>query len=275
MVSRPPFLTARWEHILLLNYRAPRKLLEPLVPRGTELDPWRGDHLISIVGFLFLDTRIRGVAFPGHRDFEEVNLRFYVRRRGPDGEWRRAVVFIRELVPRRAVAWAARWLYNEPYVAVPMSHAHAIDPVRGGRVQYGWEYGGRAFTLSASVNGPPAALVPGSEAEFITEHYWGYTKQRDGRTIEYRVEHPRWRVWTPDTASFAGSGVALYGSAIGQILTGAPRSAFLADGSAVSVGAGERVVASGRRVQRRAEPQADGAQVSRADLHEEVSRQPT
>jgi len=238
-----PFLTARWEHVLLLNYVAPRDLLMPLVPRGTELDPWRGECLISLVAFLFLDTRVRGFAVPGHRDFEEVNLRFYVRRRGPDGEWRRAVVFIREFVPRRAIAWVARWLYNEPYAAAPMSHAHAIDSESGGRVQYGWEYEGRAFTLSATVTGPPRALVPGSEAEFITEHYWGYTRQRDGGTIEYRVEHPSWRVWMPDTASFAGSGTALYGTAFGQLLTGAPQSAFLAEGSAVRVHAGNGIEA--------------------------------
>jgi uncharacterized protein len=144
-------------------------------------------------------------------------------------------------VPQRAIAWLARRLYNEPYVAVPMSHAHAIDSEAGGRVQYGWEYEGRAFTLSATVAGAPRALVPGSAAEFITEHYWGYTRQRDGGTIEYRVEHPSWRVWTPDTASFSGSGSALYGTAVGQILTGAPQSAFLAEGSAVRVFAGQRI----------------------------------
>ena len=125
-----PFLTARWESLLLLNYECPASLLEPLVPKGTTLDPWPGTPLISLVGFMFRDTRVRGIALPGHRTFEEVNLRFYVRRETPDGEVRRAVVFIRELVPRRIIATVARVLYNEPYLAVPMSHRLDLDPAR-------------------------------------------------------------------------------------------------------------------------------------------------
>jgi uncharacterized protein YqjF (DUF2071 family) len=117
-----PFLTASWRYLAMLNYEVPPALLQALVPPGTELDSWNGATLTSMVGFRFLDTRLLGVPIPGHRDFDEVNLRFYVRRRGEDGHWRRAVVFVRELVPRRAIAIVARWCYNEPYSAVPMQH---------------------------------------------------------------------------------------------------------------------------------------------------------
>ena len=128
-----PFLTARWESLVLVNWECPGRLLEPLVPRGTLLDAWHGRTLVSLVGFLFLDTRLRGIPVPGHRNFEEVNLRFYVRRELPDGTSRRAVVFVRELVPRRAIAWHWRAaLYDEPYRAVPMSHDRDLDPESGG-----------------------------------------------------------------------------------------------------------------------------------------------
>jgi hypothetical protein len=236
-----PFLTARWEHLVLLNYAAPPRLLDPLVPRGTELDRWQGETLVSLVGFRFRDTRVGGIAVPGHRDFEEVNLRFYVRRRGPDGTDRRAVVFIRELVPRRAIALVARWIYNEPYLTVPMAHATSLDPARGGQVRYSWRFRGADHALRAVAQGPAQALAPGSEAEFITEHYWGYTRQRDGGTLEYQVEHPRWRVWTPTEAAFEGAGGALYGDAFGAILAGPPRSAHVAEGSEVIVRAGQRI----------------------------------
>src|SRR6187402_115091 len=110
-----PFLTARWENLVLLNYSCPTELLEPLVPNGTELDLWNGEALVSLVGFMFRETRVLGVPIPFHVNFEEVNLRFYVRRTTPSGELRRAVVFVRELVPRHAIAALARWIYNEPY----------------------------------------------------------------------------------------------------------------------------------------------------------------
>lgn len=234
------FLTARWESLVLLNYACPRSLLEPLVPRGTELDAWSGETLVSLVGFLFTDTRLFGVPVPGHRTFEEVNLRFYVRRITHDGGWRRAVVFVRELVPRAAIAAVARWTYNEPYLAVPMSHDIALDPATGGRVRYDWQHAGADYRLAAAVAGPARPLEVGSEAEFITEHYWGYTRQRDGGTLEYHVEHPRWHVWTATEASFTGPAAALYGEALAPVLSAPPRSAFVAAGSAVSVRVGER-----------------------------------
>jgi uncharacterized protein len=241
MAATRPFLTARWESLVLLNYPCPRALLAPLVPEGTDLDDWQGDTLVSLVGFLFVDTRLKGIPIPFHRTFEEVNLRFYVRRRGDDGTVRRAVVFIRELVPRRAIAAIARWTYNEQYEAVPMSHDIALSEDHGGAVAYGWTHRSRAFTLAARVSGPAQALTSGSEAEFITEHYWGYTRQRDGGTIEYQVEHPSWRVWATADARFEGLADQLYGAGFAGMLVQPPRSAFVAVGSAVVVRAGRRV----------------------------------
>lgn len=236
-----PFLTARWEHLVLLNYTVDPALLQPLVPLGTELDTWQGRCFISLVAFRFLDTRLLGLSIPGHRDFEESNLRFYVRRRGPDGLWRRAVVFIRELVPRRAIAMVARLVYNEPYLAVPMTHRIDVTAQAGGTLAYGWRFHGAEYGVTATVAGPATPIVPGSEAEFITEHYWGYTRQRDRGTLEYRVEHPPWAVWTPTVASFMGPGDQLYGPALGPVLAGQPASAFVALGSAVAVHGGVRL----------------------------------
>lgn len=240
-MPRRPFLTARWEHLVLLNYAVDPALLRPLVPLGTELDAWEGSYLISLVGFRFLDTRLLGIPIPGHRDFDEANLRFYVRRRGPDGAWRRAVVFIRELVPRWTIATVARLLYNEPYLSVPMTHEIQVSPDVGGNVTYGWRFRGAAYSLTAATSGPALPLAPGSEAEFITEHYWGYTRQRDGGTLEYQVEHPRWAVWTSTQASFTGPSGELYGPEFGRILSGPPRSAFVALGSPVAVHKGVRL----------------------------------
>lgn len=231
-----PFLTARWEHLLLLNFDCPGELLEPLVPAGTELDPWQGTHVISLVGFRFVDTRLRGVPIPWHRTFEEVNLRFYVRRQVPGGPDRRAVVFIKELVPRAAIAWVARRLYNEPYSTVAMAHHVSVSPEAGGTLEYTWSHGGATHSISAEVSGPAPLLEDGSEAEFVTEHYWGCTRQRDGGTLEYQVDHPRWRVWVASQARYGSpAGSTLYPPAFTEVLRRAPRSAFVALGSEVVV----------------------------------------
>jgi len=239
-----PFLTAAWRYLVMLNYEVPPALLEPLVPAGTELDTWNGATLASMVGFRFLDTRVIGIPIPGHRDFDEVNLRFYVRRRGEDNQWRRAVVFVRELVPRRAIALVARWCYNEPYTAVPMRHdLHMIGAQDGqpGRAAYAWRVAGRWHGLEASTRGLPALPDPASEAAFTAEHYWGYTVQRDGGSKEYRVEHPPWRVWDAEAAVLDCDVETVYGAGFAECLGPKPRSAFLAEGSAVTVARGRRL----------------------------------
>lgn len=236
-----PFLTARWRYLAMLNYEVPPEILEPLVPRGTELDSWQGKTFVSMVGFLFLDTRVRGLAIPGHRNFEEVNLRFYVRRRAEDG-WRRGVVFVKEIVPRLAIAATARLLYGEKYVALPMRHSITGDPSRGGMyVMYGWRHRGRWNGIGAVVSGSPREAEPGSEEELITEHYWGYSSLRGGGSAEYRVEHPRWRVWPLQRPVLDCDVAALYGKPFGNSLPAEPSSAFLADGSEVAVYPGARV----------------------------------
>jgi len=243
-LTQRPFLTAAWRDLALVNYEAPRPLLQPLVPAGTELDAYDHAVLVSMVGFRFLDTRVLGIAVPGHRNFDEVNLRFYVRRRGEDGEWRRAVVFVRELVPRRAIALVARWCYNEPYTSVPMRHELALDgAVDGapGRAAYAWRMNSRWHRLEVRTVGRPALPQPESEAAFVTEHYWGYTSQRDGGCKEYRVMHPPWRVWATADAAFDCDVRGVYGAAFAESLAGAPRSAFLAEGSAVTVSRGRRL----------------------------------
>ena len=206
------------------------------MPRGTELDPWRDVDLISLVGFRFVDTKLMGLGVPCHRTFEEINLRFYVRRRHTDGSLRRAVVFVKELVPRRAIAAVARLIYNEPYSAVAMAHEVSLDKDSGGSAAYSWVYRGLAYGLRARVTGAATPLVPGSEAEFITEHYWGYTKQRGGGTSEYRVDHPSWLVWDAQESSYESPpGEALYGPRFSEVLGAEPKSAFVAVGSEVSV----------------------------------------
>jgi uncharacterized protein len=236
-----PFLTAEWRHLAMLNYEIDPGILEPLVPTGTELDFWNGKTFVSVVGFLFLHTRVLGIPIPFHRDFEEVNLRFYVRRKAPDG-WRRGVVFVKEIVPRTAIALVARTFYNEPYVALPMAHRLEItDGVLSG-VEYRWQLQQRENHLRLAIRGLPELLREGSEAEFITEHYWGYNAQRDGSTLEYQVEHPRWRVYETADSSLDCDVRTLYGEPFCDSLRHRPSSAFLAEGSAVTVRKGVRVV---------------------------------
>ncbi|HVU08909.1 MAG TPA: DUF2071 domain-containing protein [Verrucomicrobiae bacterium] len=235
--SLPVFLTAEWRHLAMLNFEIDPKILAPFVPAGTELDFWNGKTFVSVIGFLFQKTRVRGIAFPFHRNFEEINLRFYVRRKSNEG-WRRAVVFIKEIVPCFAIAFVARTIYDEPYIALPT--AHRIEKISAGSndvksVTYLWRFCGQENFLKIVPQGEAQDLIEGSQQEFIAEHYWGYTAQRDGSTLEYQVEHPRWRIWNSQAAELNCDIAAFYGKQFLETLSRQPASAFLADGSTVKV----------------------------------------
>jgi len=235
----PGLLSARWVHLVMLNYQVDAEVLRPLVPEGTVLDTHGDRHFVSMVGFQFLETRVMGIAVPFHRSFDEVNLRFYVRR-PVDGQVRRGVVFVKEIVPRRIVAWLANALYNENYVALPMSHD---DELAAGSTTlcYSWKHADRWCRLGATLAGEPYTPESQSEEAFITEHYWGYARQRDGGTMEYQVEHPPWQVWQGIDPVFECDVAALYGPQFEGSLAGRPSSCFVAKGSEVRVRRGVRL----------------------------------
>jgi uncharacterized protein len=237
-----PFLTAQWRYLAMANYRIDPAVLIPSLPRGTELDLHHGTAYVSVVGFLFLNTRVWGVPVPLHRDFEEVNLRFYVRRDAPDGR-RRGVAFVKEIVPRRAVAALARLLYGENYVALPMRHAHDLEGGelrRDGSVEYGWRHGGEWNRLRVRTSGAAVRPAAGSAEEFIAEHYWGYAAAGGG-AVEYRVEHPPWDVRQAGDVELRCNASELYGPKFAEALSRPPASAFVAEGSAVTVHSGCRI----------------------------------
>ena len=241
--SQPVFLRASWRWLAMLNYPVDPAVLVDRLPAGTELDFFAGQTYVSVVGFRFLDTRVMGVPIPFHRHFDEVNLRFYVRRRAEDG-WKRGVVFIKEMVPRRAIAWVARTLYGENYHAVPMRHA-ITDPKgeRPGSVGYDWMVGGRWQGLGVGIEGEPQLAPEHSEARFITEHYWGYAGGQGRRSVEYEVQHPPWRLWAATWARLDLDTESVYGAEFVEALAAEPSSAFVAEGSEITVHHGRRIEA--------------------------------
>jgi uncharacterized protein YqjF (DUF2071 family) len=234
------FLTADWRYLAMLNYEVDQSVLTPHLPKGTELDEWNGRHYLSLVAFLFLDTHVLGLPALFHQNFEEVNLRFYVRRR-VGGEVRGGVVFIREMVPLFLVAETAKLTYNEPYRTVPMQHSIVKTNGELQSVEYQFGAGREASRVALHVDGQPRPIEHGSEEEFLSHRSWGYTRQRDRGTIEYKVEHPRWNTWSGARHELEGPLRAFYEEPFPTILSRAPTSAFVADGSPVTVHTPERI----------------------------------
>jgi uncharacterized protein YqjF (DUF2071 family) len=234
------FLTAEWRYLGMLHYEVDPSVLMPYLPKGTELDDRGGRHYISLIGFVFLDTHVLSLPAFFHQNFEEVNLRFYVRRRAGI-ETRSGVVFIREMVPRPLVAEMAKLTYNEPYRTVPIQHTILETNSELQSVEY--IFGGPTdqCRMTLHVESPLRGIEVGSLEDFLAHRGWGYTRQRDGGTIEYRVEHPRWNVWPNARWELDGPLREYYDEPFAGILTRGPSSAFIADGSKVAVHLPERI----------------------------------
>ena len=251
--SKRVFLSAEWRDLVMLNYEVDPALLTCHLPPGTSLDSYGGKTYVSLVGFRFCSTRLFGrFPLPFHVNFDEVNLRFYVRRKteaevhGPEVpgvEARRGVVFISEVVPRRAVATSARLLYGENYRCLPMKHSIVTQHSQTTR-EYQWRINDDDHAwcrLSAQTVGLPTHPSEGSLEQFITEHYWGYSARPEGHCVEYHVSHVPWQVWPAAVAEFEGEAAGLYGRQLADALHRRPDTAFVAEGSPVIVYWGERI----------------------------------
>lgn len=219
----------------MANYAVAPEILQEFVPQGVELDFWQGECYLSLVAFKFVDTRVRGVRVPFHVDFEEVNLRFYVVRK-TENEIRRGVVFIKEIVPRAAIALVAKVIYGEPYETWRMRHTQSVEDLT-----YFWSWGKCQNRLSVKIGASAGIPAETSHGSFIIEHYWGYTKRSATRTDEYKVEHPKWELLKVEKAEIEVDFGATYGRDF-SFLTGAkPKSVLLARGSEISVYKGEQL----------------------------------
>ncbi len=231
--EKPVFLKARWQYLAMANFVVPPEILAPHVPKGTELDLFEGQAMVSLVGFLFNDTRVFGVKWPWHTNFEEVNLRLYIKRK-ENGVWKRGVAFVSEIVPKLMIALIANYMYNEHYHAMPMRHSMVkADGLI--HLEYGWKQKGYWNEFKLKATNDPLPVVAGSAEHFIFEHFWGYNQLNANTTVEYGVEHPRWLVYNVQSHQIQCDFAKLYGSEWVPYLSAKPHSVMLAYGSEVVV----------------------------------------
>lgn len=239
MLSDKNFLTAEWRKLLLINYAVDPALLLPYLPYKTELDFWKGKAYVSLVGFRFINTRLKGWRIPFHSSFEEINLRFYVRYRDGD-EWKRGVCFIKEIVPRPTLTLVANSFYRENYVTCPTRHRISLQE-DALEISYSWKHKGQWDKIEVRAASEGMKMAEGSEEEFITEHYWGYTKLNENLTSEYQVAHPRWMTYPVLHYSLNVRFGDLYGNEFGMLKDMLPDSVMLAEGSQIAVKSARKI----------------------------------
>lgn len=229
----PIFLKAHWQNLIMANYEVPPEVLQPFLPAGTSIDLHDGKAFVSLVGFIFKNSRLFSVPIPLLGTFEEINLRFYVQR-SVNEQVKRGVVFINETVPYRLVAFVANTLYKEHYTAVKTRSSHnSANNLQ--QIGYDWQMNKRWNRLAVDAGISASPIKPGSMEEFIFEHYWGYTSVDAQTTEEYQVIHPRWEIYPVHSYQVDCNFSAMYGEAFSFLQQLSPHSVFLAKGSEVAV----------------------------------------
>jgi uncharacterized protein len=225
------FLQAEWRKLAIINYDINPEILLKYLPEGTELDFYQDKCYVSLVGFMFLNTRLLGLPIPFHRNFEEVNLRFYVKKE-ENGTWKRGVVFIKEIVPKPALSFVANSVYRENYTTMPMNNKMHIknDELL---IQYSWK-DKTWHSIEITAENQLLKMEADSEFEFITEHYYGFTKQENS-TSEYEVCHPKWDHYRVKEHQLDICFSTLYGPDFECLNHQAPVSVMLAEGSEIQV----------------------------------------
>jgi uncharacterized protein YqjF (DUF2071 family) len=227
-----PFLTAYWKNLIMANYEIEATVLRPYLPAGTELDFFNNTCYTSLVGFMFLETRIKGISIPYYTNFEEFNLRFYVRFKENE-KWRRGVVFIKEIVPRKMISYIANIFYGEHYLYAPMKNS-LKEKNDLFEIKYEWRFNKEWNFIEAVAEKKSSPAKENSEEEFITEHYWGYTKLTDNSTSVYEVVHPKWNIHKVVSSELFCDVKNMYGEKFTSYFK-KPVSVFVADGSVVEV----------------------------------------
>lgn len=227
------FLKAEWRKLAMANYSIDPKILEPYLPKGTVLDLWENTCYISLVGFMFKNTKLLGIKVPFHINFEEVNLRFYVKRKEGDS-WKRGVVFIKEIVPKPALTFVANTIYKEHYQTLPMTHSWStLKDTR--LIEYEWKVKNQWQRFSVEADLLDLEIPTNSETEFITEHYWGYAKIDQKTTNEYEVTHPTWTHYPVKSYTIDVDFGLTYGKTFEFLNHLKPKSVLLAEGSEITV----------------------------------------
>jgi uncharacterized protein len=227
------FLKANWENIIMANYAVAPEVLQPFLPRGVELDLYNGKAYVSLVGFMFKDTKIFKIPIPYFGTFEEINLRFYVKRKDGDIE-KRGVVFINETIPYKIVAWMANKLYKEHYTTIPTKHSIKKNN-DDKQIEYYWKINKVWNSIIVNATTANTEMQKGSFEEYIFEHYFGYTKIDDTNTEEYTISHPSWKINKINDYKIDCDFEAMYGKPFANLDNTKPDSIFIAEGSSVSV----------------------------------------
>ncbi len=226
------FLSAKWENLIMANYAVEAAVLTPYLPKGVELDYYNDKAYVSLVGFMFKETSLFNIPIPFFGTFEEINLRFYVKRK-EGARVKRGVVFINETVPFKAVAWLANKLYKEHYITIPTKNSIDIAGTR--QVKYEWKIDNHWNHLKVDAALDTEKMKRGSMEEFIFEHYYGYTKINPLVSQEYQINHPRWLINKVLNSSVHCNFKAMYGDAFAGLNEARPDSVFIAEGSPVTV----------------------------------------
>lgn len=216
-----------------MNYIISPEILENYLPAYTIIDYFKGNCFTSLVGFPFRNVEIAGMKIPFYTDFEEINLRFYVKRF--DGTtWRKGTVFISEIANKSALKFLANSFLHEKYQTLETrqeikENSELIETKYSWRTWMNWQF------LNLISEKPSESVAEGTEAHFIMDRSSGYQKYDTATTNEYGISHPKWNIYPIRSFDINVDFEESFDSNFPVLNETLPHSVILARGSSVAV----------------------------------------
>ena len=187
MKAKNIFMTGHWEDLIMVTFEVDKAILEPYLPKDTEIDLFNGKALMSMVAFTFSKVKFFGIKVPFHQQFGQINFRFYAKSKTDDTK---GVVFIKEFAPKPLIASVANLCYNEPYFYKSIRRNKTL---KQGRINMKYSYGN--LKIKASAKEKTGKLNPNTLKHFVVDRYIAYIKSYSGKTVQYKINHRPWELY--------------------------------------------------------------------------------
>jgi len=234
-----PLMKAKFTELVALNFSVDPSILEPRLPKGVELHFYGNETYVSLVAMMLRNVRVYNVPITIAKMVGEFNLRFYVRRKVGENQYKNGSCFIKDYVSSWAASWALEKLFKAEFGRIRMKWAHArFDGDEEGRppsADYRWQVDGDRWNrIRVLARERVAKTGRDTKVGFILNHSFIYSK-RGNKTLEYPVTRPAWSIWNAGQANFTCDVERLFGPEFVKPLAKRPASVFVANGSEVVV----------------------------------------
>lgn len=180
-----------WRHLLFANWPVDADRIDARLPDALSVQTHDGTGWLTIVPFVNVNVRPRGLPEQAGIPLRELNLRTYVTHEGEPG-----IYFFNLDAQGLLSVLGARLTHHLPYYYARIDAEWTGDRMAFESRRYHPGARPARFAATYRPTGDPFEADPGSRAEFLTERRRLYTLATDGTVRQTDVSHERFTLYS-------------------------------------------------------------------------------